>query len=235
MTNENLALPLRHACAVFGENGLVLASAAYNACFGCDYRPSLAMGDLAFVHEKEPMPHVVLRRDFSLDGEPFVLFLMVLYDGEERRREAELALNRVNFDVGYLLLVATNGGKETSCPILELYDSVSGLLLETVSRDIRVSLPLYSMGAVMLDRSALIMALGLLIPDLLASGDVELSLLQEGFFAFSLCLRTKGAKVTPFVATLCHALGKGGGFSLDVTEQGVTFTLSCCETVGHML
>ena len=234
MTDESLPLLMQHACAVFGPQGLVLANAAYTACFGRDYRPPVAAGDLAFVHVKDPVPHVSSRRDFSLEGESYTLFAVVLYGGEENAWDAELALNRVDSVLGHLLSVATDGGKGTPMSIMEVYGSVGNLLKESVSRDIRVLLAPSSLGMVMLDHSALAMAVGLLISDLLAAGDVELCLLQNSFSAFTLYLRAAGVTVSPFVKALSLALAKGGGFLLDISEQGVTFTLSRCEAVGHM-
>lgn len=235
MTQEYIFVPMQRACAVISENAPVLTSAAYDACLGRDYRPPLAAGDLAFLHRSDPVPHVASRRDFTLGGNAYTLFAVVLYENEEDGREAELDLNHVDAVLGHLLSLAMDGGKEVACPIMDLYDSVGNLLQEKVSKDIRVSQAPCSMASVCLDRSALIMALGLLLPDLLAAGDVELCLFQDSFSSFSLCLRAKGVRVLPFAEALSRALSKGGGFSLDITENGIAFGLPRCETAGHML
>ena len=223
------------ACAIFDEDGPVLLSPPWRAYFGEGYHPTIPPGSLEVYSFSSPVVHSVLRRDFSLTGKEYSLYTAVLAREGVRDRQMDLQLYQADISFAHLFSLAEKGSACTACSIMSLFDSVAELLQRHVSSAIEIRMPLYNAAVVRVSRPALMMALGLLAPDLLAEGELTLSLAQACFELLAIRLHGSCRRISPFVRSLILALGQGGGFAVDFDEDAVSFTLARCEVIEHTL
>ncbi len=226
--------PLDCATAVFEGERPVLISPSFRAHFGEVYCPPIEAGDMLPHHFSKPLLHSAIRRDFTLNGRDYALFTVMLPSREQSERDVELALCRADTVFSHLLSVALGENTGSVCMIMELFDTVGELLDGYAPSCVHTRKPLYSACPVFLSRSALVMALGLLSPDVLLRGEVEVFLdhREHDYPVIGIAAATDA--IAPFTRELVHALAESGGFAVAFSDAEIRFTFARCQPTAHV-
>ena len=220
--------------AVFEDERPVLVSPSFRAHLGEAYCPPIAEGDALPHHFFTPIPHSAIRRDFDMNGKKYALFTATLPLRGQSERETELTLCRADAALGYMLSVALGENTGSFCMIMELFDTVGELLDGYAPSCVRMRKPLYSACPVFLSRPALVMALGLLSPDLLLHGEVEVFLDHQEHDYPVIGIGASTDAISPFTRELVCALAEGGGFAVDFSDTEILFTFERSHPTEHV-
>lgn len=208
------------ALAIFCEGTILYENPLYRACFGEGFSPApVAEGSEATFFTR-PFPHLAAHAPLLQEKKVYSLFAALPFAEGEAQEPLLLRFAGIVSDVQALFARAAQRPPLQTISMEMLSHTVRRLVEE------ELSLPFHLSGDIpetdqytRVDLRGLLMALGILLPPMLADGDLGVSLqhLQDGW---QMLWRGGKPPALPFLRRLAAHLCETGGISMDLSEDG---------------
>ena len=211
------------ALAIFCEGTLVYENPLYRACFGTGFTPPPTTETCEPIFLTQPFPHVVAHTPLLRDEKEYSLFVALPFAEGDAREHILGRFQEMLTDIGTLFSRAKHRPPLRGVAVETLFRTVCLLAEQEFSLPFRPSGDTPEAGEyTRADLRGLLMALGILLPPMLARGSAHVHL-QRCTDGWQMHWRGASPPAHFFLRHLAVRLCKSGGILLDFEENGFSF------------